>query len=179
MAHLIKKFVPNLQNRHISFFPLTTSLFLSVHIVRRKQYSILSPGGFFPELPFAGNGDTFRNFSGSLAGKILTKVLPRKSCRDLGNQNSWQDLGFWFRREISFAAFVKTWRDLTRPVDTNNLARLLPFRQDFSEHVSTFWRFARLCSFWRENVRFWRYLIALGNYVLWVVLAVMLLIHIN
>ena len=98
----------------------------------------LSPGGFFPELPFAGNGDTFRNFSGSLAGKILTKVLPRKSCRDLGNQNSRQDLGFWFRREISFAAFVKTWRDLTRPVDTNNLARLLPFRQDFSEHVGTF-----------------------------------------
>ena len=117
---------------------LRSVAYIALSITPRASRAQLTPGGFFPDWPFAGNGDTFRNFSGSLAGKILTKVLPRKSCRDLGNQNSRQDLGFWFRREISFAAFVKTWRDLTRPVDTNNLARLLPFRQDFSEHVGTF-----------------------------------------
>ena len=114
----------------------------------------LTPGGFFPGWPFAGNGETFRYFSGSLARKIWSKVSPRKSRRDLVYQKSRQDCGFRYRREIIFAAFVKTWRDLTRPVKTNYLARLLPSRRDFSEFVGTFWCLARLFGLWRETHTF-------------------------
>ena len=114
----------------------------------------LTPGGFFPGWPFAGNGETFRYFSGSLARKIWSKVSPRKSRRDLVYQKSRQDCGFSYRREIIFAAFVKTWRDLTRPVKTNYLARLLPSRRDFSEFDGTFWCLARLFGFWRETHTF-------------------------
>jgi len=114
----------------------------------------VTPGGFFPGWPFAGNGATFRYFLGSLARKIWSKVSPRKSRRDVVYQKSRQDCGFWYRREIIFAAFVKTWRDLTRPVKTNYLARLLPSRRDFSEFDGTFWCLARLFGFWRETHTF-------------------------